>query len=111
MLVTGEQFNIMCGPCLLLVVFAKNLKELERHWPSWDEKSVFVDCFEGNCPMTLLSQDGDEFTWQLMSGIHKPFGQWWQEILEAYDKRVKKGLVPKRPVKEKSRGSYRLIKQ
>ena len=50
--------------------------------------------------MTLLSQDGDEFTWQLMTGIHKPFDLWWQEILEAYDKKVKQGLAPKRPVKE-----------
>ena len=100
MIVTGDQYNIMCSHCLLLVVFAKNLKELKRHWPSWDEESVFVDCFEGNCPMTLLSQDGDEFTWQLMTGIKKPFDQWWQEILEAYDKSAKQGLAPKRPVKQ-----------
>lgn len=100
MIVTGEQFNIMCARCLLLVVFAKNLKEFLHHTPSWDVKSVFVDCFKGNCPMTLLSQDGDEATWQVMCGIHKPFDQWWQELLKAYDKRAKQGLVPKRPVKE-----------
>ena len=104
MLVTGEQFNIMCSRCLFLVVLTKNLKELERHCPSWDEKSVFVDCFQGNCPMTLLSQDGDESTWKLMTGIYKPFDRWWQEMLEAYDKRAKQGLAPKRPVKENNTG-------
>jgi len=100
MKITGEQFHIMCVPCLLLVIAAKNLKELERHWPSWDEKTVFVDCFKGNCPKGLLSQDGDEVVWQLVHGIRKKsFEQWWQEILTEYDKLHKKHprKIPARP--------------
>jgi len=106
MLITGEQFNVMCTHCFSLIAFAKNIEELLHNWPSWDEKSVFVDCFEGCCPRILLSQDGDELIWQLMANIHKPFAQWWQEILKAYDKKAKQGLVPKRPVKENMEIDY-----
>lgn len=91
MLVTGEQFNIVCAHCIWLIAIAKNTDSFLKPggWPSWNAESVFVDCFQGNCPTGLLSQDGDEFTWQVMSGIHKPFGQWWQEIVKAYDKIVR----------------------
>jgi len=102
-LVTGEQFNIMCAPCILLVALAKNSKDFSRwNWPAWDASSVFVDCFEVCCPHTLLSigySENDEFTWQMMTGIRKPFVVWWQELSLAYDKMVKKHpALPVRPI-------------
>lgn len=104
MLITGEQFNILCATCPFLWALAKNAESFIKpgKWPSWDAEEVFVDCFEYVCPTGLLAKDNpedDDFTWRLMTGHSQHFDEWWQEIVTAYDKLVRNVKInaPPRP--------------
>lgn len=105
MLITGEQFNILCARCIWLIALAKNCDSFLKFgkWPRWDAEEVFVDCFEYICPMGLLGKDDpadDDSTWQMMTGHRQHFNEWWQEIRVAYDKLAKEhpDKIPKREI-------------